>query len=874
MHILLTHEQADFDALASLLGAALLDEKAVPLLPRRLNRNVRAFLTLYGLELPFIEADDLPRRKVARITLVDTQSLTSVRGVHDGTAVFVIDHHERRDDLPNDWAFTYEPTGACATILLEALQERDARLSAPQATLLLLGIYEDTGGLTYTRTTPRDVRAAAFLLEQGASLHAAQKFLNHPLTAEQQAIYDRLRQNAGAHTIHGHSLIVAQADASQSDEELSTIAHKLRDLLDPDGLILLVQTGGGVQLIGRTTTDNVLMDKLMERFGGGGHRRAAAALARDTSLEDLHAEILKILPDYVQPAVTVAEIMSRGPHLLDPETPVKTAAEQMQRYGYEGYPVVERGRVVGLLTRRAVDRALSHRLNLRVRELMSAGAFTVHPGDSIEALQRRMTDSGWGQVPVADPETGAIVGIVTRTDLLKTLTPQAAESGRPNLAARLEASLPPARLALLKAAAHCAEDHGDGLYIVGGFVRDLLLERPSPDLDLVVEGDAIGLADALAARYGGKVTSHRRFGTAKWQTAGVAGQLAEALADEFGLRLAAADLPDSLDLVSARREFYSHPTALPTVERGSIKLDLHRRDFTINTLALRLDGRHYGDLLDHWGGLTDMKSGTVRVLHSLSFVDDPTRILRAVRFEQRFDYKIGSRTLELLQNALPLLDRVSGDRLRHELTIILQEEKWEQMLRRLAELDVLEAIHPALGFNAQTRKRLAAARRAQPGPEWGLAGAFDHTPQALALASLAWLLPLESVQAASAAGRLRLPGWLTKALLAACRLRPELDDLAGKPPSVAAARLDEAPPLALYALRLAAAKEARKMLDAYAQKWRSVQPLTSGHDLRARGVPAGPRYRQILAALRAAWLDGEVSSEAEETALLERLLDG
>jgi len=217
-------------------------------------------------------------------------------------------------------------------------------------------------------------------------------------------------------------------------------------------------------------------------------------------------------------------------------------------------------------------------------------------------------------------------------------------------------------------------------------VRDLLLERPSPDFDLVVEGDAIALARSLARRFGGRVTGHARFGTAKWHLAGHK--------DGEPSRLSVAGL-DSIDLVSARTEFYTHPTALPTVERGSIKLDLHRRDFTINTLALRLDGRHYGELHDYWGGVDDLKAGLVRVLHSLSFVDDPTRILRAVRFEQRFAFCIEDRTMQLLLEARPLIDRLSGDRIRHELNHILATSYAPQVLQRMHNLGILSAIHRA-----------------------------------------------------------------------------------------------------------------------------------------------------------------------------------
>ena len=218
VHIILTHEQADFDALASLLGAHLLDERATPVLPRRMNRNVHAFITLYGLDLPFIDPRDLPKDKLESVTLVDTQSLITLKGMSRDTQVFVIDHHPARADLPPDWNLTTEDTGAATTILVEGIQRRDIHLTLPQATLLLLGIYEDTGGLTYTRTTARDMRASAYLLEQGATLQVAGEFLNHPLSHQQQALYDQMRHDMQTHRIHGYNVMLSCGDASGTDE--------------------------------------------------------------------------------------------------------------------------------------------------------------------------------------------------------------------------------------------------------------------------------------------------------------------------------------------------------------------------------------------------------------------------------------------------------------------------------------------------------------------------------------------------------------------------------------------------------------------------------------------------------------------------------
>lgn len=879
MHIILTHEQSDFDALASLLGASMLYEDALPVLPQKMNRNVRAFVTLYGVELPFVERQDLPQRNIRLVTLVDTQSMVTVKGVDENTRVQVIDHHPLRSNLPTDWNVTVADTGANTTLFVAALQEHQRMIKPIQATLLLMGIYEDTGSLTYSRTTPRDVRAAAYLLERGASLKIATEFLNHPLSLKQQELYDELRNSAETMEIHGHSIIIACGDARGMDEELSTVAHKLRDLMDPDALVLLVKIRSGVQLIARSTTDHIDVSELALAFGGGGHSRAAAALVKDRSLGEIVAELKQRLNQVVRPAITVAQIMSRGPQLLRPETRLEEVASRMQRFGYEGYPVVAEGRVVGLVTRRAVDRALAHKLNLPASSLMEAGEVTVKPGDSISTLQQLMTDTGWGQIPVVQPESGKVIGIVTRTDLLKILTDNARYTGFMDLSGKLEAALPPERLALLKIIAQAAHEQNCALYIVGGFVRDLLLEHPGQDFDLVVEGDAIALAKWISKRYGGKVTSHSRFGTAKWFLKEKNGQKAR-------LPIPSPEkLPDFVDLISARTEFYTHPTALPTVERGSIKLDLHRRDFTINTLALRLDGHHYGELHDYWGGLNDLRQGLVRALHSISFVDDPTRMLRAVRFEQRFGFKIEERTLQLIKEALELMDRVSGDRIRHELDRILEEPNASQMIARLEELGVLEAIHPGLRSSDQFLHELDRLRDLKVEDFWNLGAgeagkeknvnelSLNNVPLKRILGYMLWLIRLPLEEAESIMQRLKMPRDLVDKVRSAQMLYREMPALAEKRNSEVVFRLDEVPPLSLYGVYLALDNEKEKqVVYNYSSRLRQITATISGSDLRAMGLPPGPRYREILDTLRAAWLDQKVKTVDEERALLKELV--
>ena len=494
-----------------------------------------------------------------------------------------------------------------------------------------------------------------------------------------------------------------------------------------------------------------------------------------------------------------------------------------------------------------------------------------------------MTDTGWGQVPVVSSESGKVIGIVTRTDLLKILTRQPEFPQTQNLALRLETALPPARLSLLKAIAEVAHDQMAALFIVGGFVRDLLLDRPSLDYDLVVEGDAIQLAQALANKYGGRVTSHSRFGTSKWHISEIRAQLLKTLKTESILSPEKSksannhsldnqqDLPDTIDLITARREFYNYPTALPTVERGSIKLDLHRRDFTINTLAIRLDGHYYAQLHDYWGGLNDLNNGVVRVLHSLSFVDDPTRMLRAVRFEQRFNFQIEDRTLELVKGALPLLERVSGDRIRHELDRIFEEENAHNMLSRLDELTLLTAIQSNLKWDDWIASRIQSLSKIEPEDDWNL----ESTGYKLRteLGYTLWLIRLTSNRGWKVIKRLKLSKSLAEDIISAQELWQDVSKLASKKPSKIVARLDAAQPLAVYANYIASDDEPlREIIREYVFTWREVIPHTDGNKLRQLGIPPGPIYRQILQALRSAWLDGTIDSSEGEKSLLRKLL--
>ena len=230
----------------------------------------------------------------------------------------------------------------------------------------------------------------------------------------------------------------------------------------------------------------------------------------------------------------------------------------------------------------------------------------------------------------------------------------------------------------------------------------------------MVEGDAIALARTLARQHGGRVRSHKRFGTAKWILPLKDRDMDDDEAE--GDLMAALDgilaPPASLDFVTARTEFYAEPTVLPTVEHSSIKLDLHRRDFTINTLAICLNPGRWGELLDFYGGARDLEDGLIRVLHTHSFVDDPTRILRAVRFEQRFGFVIEQRTQELIGDSVALLERITPARIRHELELIFAEARPEQALQRLEQFGIVQRLHPDLRVDDWVTVRFERLRAA------------------------------------------------------------------------------------------------------------------------------------------------------------------
>jgi tRNA nucleotidyltransferase (CCA-adding enzyme) len=406
-----------------------------------------------------------------------------------------------------------------------------------------------------------------------------------------------------------------------------------------------------------------------------------------------------------------------------------------------------------------------------------------------------------------------------------------------NLADKIEKQLPAELVAFIKQAGELADRRGEKIYLVGGAVRDLLLDKTNLDIDLAVEGDAIALARELIKGKGGKITIHRQFNTAKisWHKW-------------------------SIDLAAARRESYGRPGALPTVKPGSINDDLFRRDFTINAMAVGLNPQTYGYLIDPYSGQKDLGDRLIRVLHEKSFIDDSTRIWRGLRYEQRLDFQLEAATLNLLKRDIPLLDTISGDRIRYELECILQEELPEKVLRRAGELGVLEKLNPSLRGDGWLADKYSDARQMnlphKPPPDLYMALLTHH------------LIDKEREQFIS---YLRLPKSAARILRDSGGIREKIRELADteiKPSSIYHLLHSYSPQAITVGIIAGDSEESRRNMRLYLDKLRHTKPILGGNDLIEMGIPPGPRIKEVLNKLLDAHLDGEVKTREDEEGMV------
>jgi tRNA nucleotidyltransferase (CCA-adding enzyme) len=406
-----------------------------------------------------------------------------------------------------------------------------------------------------------------------------------------------------------------------------------------------------------------------------------------------------------------------------------------------------------------------------------------------------------------------------------------------NLASKIKKELPAELVSFMQVAGRVTQSEGQNLYLVGGVVRDLLLGKPNFDLDLVVEGDAIKLAQQLSQTMHGKITTHPRFNTAKLQW------------DRW-----------STDLTTARSETYAKPGALPSVKPASLASDLFRRDFTINAMAIDLSPSRYGELIDLYRGRDDLEHKSIRILHEQSFTDDATRIWRGLRYEQRLDFQLERNTLKLLKRDIPMLDTISGDRIRYELECIFGEERPEKVLRRAEELGVLPKLHPALKGDGWLAKKFEQARQmTSPNPP----------PFGLYLSLMTYCLTGEDNETLISYLRLAKP--IAQTLRDSISLKTKLKSLAdpGLMPSQIYHLLHGYSASAITANSLASdSAVACRHIQLFLSKLRYVKPALNGDDLVRMGITPSPRIKEILNRLHEARLDSKVKSKQEEVELV------
>jgi tRNA nucleotidyltransferase (CCA-adding enzyme) len=845
--VIATHGNTDFDAFAAMLAARRLYPGAVGCLTGSLNRNVREFYRLHADELGLVEATRLELDAIRRLVVVETTHASRL-GELEPVALdpevekVVFDHHAGE---PPEWAgaehTVVSEDGALTTTLVGVLAEREIAVSPLEATAFALGIHEDTGSLTYPTATQRDAEALAWCLRHGARQELLAQFLHTPLTEEERELLAAILEALESRDLSGVEVLTASLSWPRYVDGVSNLAHKAVDLTDCKALVLLVEMEERVFCVARSRTPEIDAAAVAQLLGGGGHAQAASAIFRG-SLEEARTRVDEGLPKAARRPLRAGALMSSPVRAVSPDETVARALVVCQRYGQSGILVAEEERLVGAVGREDLDRAVAHGLShAPVKGIMNTRVATCDEDTPLAELQRLLAG---GDERIAVLRAERIVGVVTRSDLLRALGAHAAAPELPgpmltDELARLERLQP-----VFEAVAAVSEPY-EGVYLVGGTVRDILLGERSFDVDIAVEGDAIALAQALADALGGRVRAHDKFGTA----------------------VVIYGEGERVDVVTARTEFYDAPAALPTVEHASIREDLFRRDFTINAMAVSLKGADYGRLVDPFGGRRDLSAKTIRVLHNLSFIDDPTRIFRAIRYENRHGFRMDDHTLRLARGTIEmgLVGDLSSARLRDELEALLEEGEIEHSILRLGELGADKAVHPHL--SADEEAVVLVRRLTELRDRYGL----EIPSWRLGLAVLARKLPPDEVY-----------GWLQRLkvrrrdaeqIAAAVTVGPRLVERlrdGAEPAEVVTLADPYAPDAPLFALGLTDLEP----LHAYFERLRDVQLEVSGADLAELGLEESPRVGEVLAELRRRKLNGELDGRDSELAAARELLAG
>jgi len=875
MEIIATHTNADFDALGSMLAAKKLYPEAIPVFPGSQERSLRDFFVdsaWYAFETQRIRDIDMDR--IRRLILVDTRQLSRIGKFKEiigrpGLDVHIFDHHPPSPDDVRGSLEVIREVGATVTVMLSVLRERGVEVASDEATVMMLGLYEDTGGLTFSSTTPEDFHAAGYLRSRGASLNIISDMISRELTAEQVFLLNDLIRSATRYTVNGVSLVIAMASVDRYIGDIAVLVHKLKDMENLDVIFGLVRMADRVYLIGRSRIEEVNVGLIAAGFGGGGHPTAASATIKGMTLYEARERLIELLQETIQPERCSRDLMTFPVKTIEADRSLGAAAELLTRYDINVLPVLERGRVVGLISRQVVEKASFHGLKDRpVREFMASEFATVTPETRVAQLQELIIRKGQRFVPVLRGEE--LVGAVTRTDILRSFQEEFTKAGdvpspvesrrlqdrRKMITRLIEERLPRRIQSILRELGRVADEMGYSVYAVGGFVRDLVMGVNNLDVDIVVEKDGIGFAREVARRFSCRLRVHKRFGTA-------------VLVFPDGIKV---------DVATARLEYYDFPGATPTIELTSIKRDLYRRDFTINTLAVRLNEAQFGTLMDFFGALQDIRERTIRVLHSLSFIEDPTRIFRAIRFEQRLGFQLGKQTQNLIRNALKMgfLEKLSGGRIFSELLLILKEEDPASILQRSEDFGLLRIINSDLVF---TRDRAVLFERIRAILSWYrllyLGERYDRwlvyflgLVDGLSERKLNALFERLALQGKN---RIRITEARRGAQQALTALRRKTSGGRRLRASEIYDIMDPLPTEArLFMMAKTEDEEIKRLISLYFTSLKNVRTALRGRDLISMGFEPGPLFREIINALLMARLDKKIESREDEVAFVRR----
>ncbi|WP_062048025.1 CBS domain-containing protein [Bacillus sp. JCM 19034] len=683
MEVIVSHVNLDFDGLACMLAAKKLYPNATVALTDKQQATVKSYLAIYRDKLSFKNYEQITWESVSTLIVVDVSSLERtgipINRLPHQKEVIIYDHHQPKDHDYQKGTKIIKHYGAAITILIEYIREKEMTISAFEATLFGLGLYTDTGNFTFLQTQAADLQAAAFLLNNGMDISLIERFSETGFTTVEIQLLQTLLLSGNELEKDGLRLFITSHELDDYQSGLAVITRKLLEMTHTDGVITIVKMKKHVYIVVRSSSERIDFQFMLKELGGGGHSQAGSATIKNGSLDLALESVHSLVHTIFQKPITAADIMSTPIKFVLPETTIQSTLDQMFQFGHTGFPVLnENEQLVGVISRRDVDKAIHHGLgHAPVKAYMSTKIVTLPKEASLETIQAVMMKHNIGRIPILDGQ--AVVGIISRTDLIEQLHQSLPieidkkQLTQKTMLHRLNNGLTPSVLQLLKKIGQLADQYHYPAFLVGGIVRDLILETQNEDIDIVIEGNAISFALQLEQTYGGTVKSHEEFGTATWTTK-----------DGF-----------KIDLVTCRTEYYQNPGVLPSVKASNIREDLSRRDFSINALAIQLNKEKFGYLIDYYQGMDDLDQKVIRVLHSLSFVEDPTRIFRAVRFVLRLNYQLSTQTRKLALDAAHMVKRISPQRLIRELKLFMQEGQLYNGMIQLNDLNVWQELFQA-----------------------------------------------------------------------------------------------------------------------------------------------------------------------------------